>query len=56
MNPSNPLSSNMIPDADNCADCGVIITGDDNASAYGDHLNVCDHCEAKREAAQELEE
>ena len=55
MNTSNPLYTPANHDADTCTDCGAAITGDDNASAYGDNLNVCDHCEAKREGAR-LEE
>ena len=39
--------------ADTCADCGAAIHGGDNASAFGDNLNVCDDCESKREATAE---
>jgi len=55
MTTSNPLSARIDTHADTCTDCGAAITGDDNASAYGDNLNVCDHCEAKREAAHEAD-
>lgn len=48
-NKSNPLSDLADHDEDTCADCAVALSGDDNASAYGDNLNVCDDCESKRE-------
>jgi ribosome-binding protein aMBF1 (putative translation factor) len=46
---SNPLDDRTNPAADTCEDCGAAIHGDDNASAFGDNLNVCDDCESKRE-------
>jgi hypothetical protein len=55
INPSNPLAD-ISHDDDACADCGVAIHGDDNASAYGDNMNVCDDCEVARETAHHVED